>query len=112
MKIIEAIIKPFMLDGVKDALNRIGIPGMTVAEVRGIGRQQGHVEVYRRDEYELSFFPKFRIEIAVSDGMAGIVVQAIRETAMTGRIGDGKIFVKNLEETVRVRTGECGDIAL
>jgi len=112
MRKIEAIIKPFKLDEVKEALHGIGIQGMTVTEVKGFGRQKGHTELYRGAEYVVDFLPKIKIEIAVSDDMADKTVQAIVEAANTGRIGDGKIFVLPLEETVRIRTGERGPEAV
>jgi nitrogen regulatory protein P-II 1 len=108
MRKIEAIIKPFKLDEVKEALHGIGIQGMTVTEVKGFGRQKGHTELYRGAEYVVDFLPKIKIEIAVSDELADKVVQSIVEAAGTGRIGDGKIFVLPLEETIRIRTGERG----
>ena len=112
MRKIEAIIKPFKLDEVKDALNGVGIQGMTVTEVKGFGRQKGHTELYRGAEYVVDFLPKIKIEIAVAEDMADKAVQAIVEAANTGRIGDGKIFVQPLEAAVRIRTGEEGDDAL
>jgi nitrogen regulatory protein P-II 1 len=112
MKLIEAIIKPFKLDEVKDALNEIGIEGITVSEVKGFGRQKGHTELYRGAEYVVDFIPKVKIEIAVADELVAKVVAAIEETAKTGRIGDGKIFIMPLEEAVRIRTGEKGDEAI
>jgi nitrogen regulatory protein P-II 1 len=112
MKLIEAIIKPFKLDEVKDALNEIGIEGITVSEVKGYGRQKGHTELYRGAEYVVDFIPKVKLEIAVADEMVMKVVAAIEETAKTGRIGDGKIFVLPLEDAVRIRTGEKGDEAI
>jgi nitrogen regulatory protein P-II 1 len=112
MKKIEAIIKPFKLDEVKDALNEIGIQGMTVTEVKGFGRQKGHVELYRGAEYDVSFIPKVKIEVVAPDGMAEKVLSVILEKAKTGKIGDGKIFVSTLAEAVRIRTGERGDPAL
>jgi len=112
MKLIEAIIKPFKLDEVKDALNEIGIEGITVSEVKGFGRQKGHTELYRGAEYVVDFIPKVKLEIAVADELVAKVVAAIEETAKTGRIGDGKIFVLPLEEAVRIRTGEKGDEAI
>ena len=108
MRKIEAIIKPFKLDEVKEALHGIGVQGMTVTEVKGFGRQKGHTELYRGAEYVVDFLPKLKIEIAVSDEMAEKTVQVIVESASTGRIGDGKIFVLPLEEAVRIRTGERG----
>lgn len=112
MKRIEAIIKPFKLDEVKDALNAIGIQGMTVTEVKGFGRQKGHVELYRGAEYDISFIPKVKIELVIPDGMAEKVVATIEEKAKTGKIGDGKIFVSTVEEIVRIRTGEKGEAAI
>lgn len=108
MKKIEAIIKPFKLDDVKEALNEIGIQGMTISEVKGYGRQKGHKEIYRGAEYVVDFIPKIRIEIVVDDPQKDAVVDAIRGAANTGKIGDGKIFVLPIEEAVRVRTGETG----
>ncbi|MDH5637343.1 MAG: P-II family nitrogen regulator [Nitrospinota bacterium] len=112
MKKIEAIIKPFKLDEVKDKLNEIGVLGMTVTEVKGFGRQKGHTELYRGAEYVVDFLPKIKLEVAVSDDMVEEVVTAISQSAHTGRIGDGKIFVLPVEEAVRIRTGERGDTAL
>ena len=112
MRKVEAIIKPFKLDEVKDALNAIGIQGMTVTEVKGFGRQKGHTELYRGAEYVVDFLPKIKVEIAVSDDMADKAVQAIVEAANTGRIGDGKIFVLPMEEVIRIRTGERGSDAV
>ena len=112
MKLIEAIIKPFKLDEVKDALNEIGIEGITVCEVKGFGRQKGHTELYRGAEYVVDFIPKIKMEIAVSDDLVPKVLETIQNTAKTGRIGDGKIFVISLEEAVRIRTGESGDEAV
>jgi nitrogen regulatory protein P-II 1 len=112
MKMIEAIIKPFKLDEVKDALNELGVQGMTVTEVKGFGRQKGHLELYRGAEYDIAFVPKVKLEVAVSDAVAEKVVSVIEEKAKTGKIGDGKIFVFPLEETVRIRTGERGESAL
>ena len=112
MKMVTAIIKPFKLDDVRDALGEVGITGMTVTEVRGFGRQKGHTELYRGAEYVVDFLPKLKLEIAVPDERAERVVETIRETAVSGRIGDGKIFVTQIERTVRVRTGEEGDPAL
>jgi nitrogen regulatory protein PII len=108
MKKIEAIIKPFKLDDVKEALNEIGIQGMTVSEVKGYGRQKGHKEVYRGAEYVVDFIPKIKLEIVVDAGRVEQVVTKIRESAYTGKIGDGKIFVLEVEQAVRVRTGETG----
>jgi nitrogen regulatory protein P-II 1 len=112
MKLIEAIIKPFKLDEVKDALNAIGIEGITVSEVKGFGRQKGHTELYRGAEYVVDFIPKIKMEIAVSDDLVGKVVETIQNTAKTGRIGDGKIFIISLEEAIRIRTGENGTDAI
>ena len=112
MKKIEAIIKPFKLDEVKDALNAIGIQGMTVTEVKGFGRQKGHVELYRGAEYDISFIPKVKIEVVVAESIAEKVITTILEKAKTGKIGDGKIFISNLEEIIRIRTGERGDAAV
>jgi nitrogen regulatory protein PII len=108
LKKIEAIIKPFKLDDVKEALNEIGIQGMTVSEVKGYGRQKGHKEVYRGAEYVVDFIPKIKLEIVVDAGRVEQVVTKIRESAFTGKIGDGKIFVLTVEQAVRVRTGETG----
>ncbi len=112
MKKIEAIVKPFKLDEVKEALQGIGIQGMTVTEVKGFGRQKGHTELYRGAEYVVDFLPKIKIELAVSDEMAGKAVEAIVEAANTGRIGDGKIFVLPIGQALRIRTGEQGEEAL
>ena len=112
MKKVEAVIKPFKLDEVKDQLNEIGIKGITVSEVKGFGRQKGHTELYRGAEYVVDFLPKIKLEIAVSDGMLDDVIDAIIKTAQTGRIGDGKIFVTDLEDTIRIRTGERGEEAV
>lgn len=112
MKKVEAIIKPFKLDEVKDALNEIGVQGMTVTEVKGFGRQKGHVELYRGAEYDIAFIPKVKIEVVVSDSMVDKVVSTVLEKAKTGKIGDGKIFVSTLEQIIRIRTGETGDSAI
>jgi nitrogen regulatory protein P-II 1 len=112
MKLIEAIIKPFKLDEVKDALNEIGIEGITVSEVKGFGRQKGHTELYRGAEYVVDFIPKVKLEIAVADELVAKVVETIETTARTGRIGDGKIFIIPLDEAVRIRTGEKGGEAI
>ena len=112
MRKIEAIIKPFKLDEVKEALHGIGIQGMTVTEVKGFGRQKGHTELYRGAEYVVDFLPKIKIEITLGDDMADKAVQAIVEAANTGRIGDGKIFVLPVEEAIRIRTGERGEEAV
>lgn len=112
MRKIEAIIKPFKLDEVKDALNDIGIQGMTVTEVKGFGRQKGHTELYRGTEYEVVFLPKVKIEVVVSDSHVEKAVNTIIEKAKTGRIGDGKVFVTNVEDVIRIRTGERGEEAI
>jgi nitrogen regulatory protein P-II 1 len=112
MRKIEAVIKPFKLDEVKEALHGIGIQGMTVTEVRGFGRQKGHTELYRGAEYVVDFLPKIKIEIAVKDEMVDKVIDAIVKAANTGRIGDGKIFVLPMEEAIRIRTGERGSEAV
>jgi nitrogen regulatory protein P-II 1 len=112
MKKIEAIIKPFKLDDVKEALSEIGIYGMTVTEVNGYGRQKGHKEIYRGAEYVVDFVPKIKVEIAVSDERAEEAITTIRDAANSGKIGDGKIFVLSMEQAIRVRTGETGDDAL
>jgi len=112
MKKIEAIIKPFKLDEVKEALHDMGITGLTVSEVKGFGRQKGHTELYRGAEYVVDFLPKVKLEIIVSEDQAGKTVETIQKTAATGKIGDGKIFVSTLEEVVRIRTGETGDNAI
>ncbi|MCF6283826.1 MAG: P-II family nitrogen regulator [Candidatus Hydrogenedentes bacterium] len=112
MKKIEAIIKPFKLEEVKDALSAVGIQGLTVSEVKGFGRQKGHKELYRGAEYVVEFLPKVKLEIVVGDDAVEKVVKAILEGASTGRIGDGKVFVLPIEEAVRIRTGETGDAVL
>ena len=112
MKKIEAIIKPFKLDEVKDALNEMGVQGMTVTEVKGFGRQKGHVELYRGAEYNVAFVPKIKLDIAIPEEITGKVVEKIQEVARTGKIGDGKIFIYSLEEVVRIRTGEKGAAAI
>jgi nitrogen regulatory protein P-II 1 len=112
MKKIEAIIKPFKLDEVKDALNEIGIQGMTVTEVKGFGRQKGHTELYRGAEYVVDFIPKIKLEVVVPDGLAEKVASTIEQVAKTGKIGDGKIFIYAIEEAVRIRTGERGEAAV
>ena len=112
MKKIEAIIKPFKLDDVKDALTAAGVIGMTITEVRGFGRQKGHTELYRGGEYTVDFLPKIKVETMVPDHLADKVVGIILEAAKTGSIGDGKVFVSPVEEAVRIRTGERGDSAL
>ena len=108
MKKIKAIIKPFKLDDVKDALNGIGVNGMTVSEVKGFGRQRGHKEVYRGAEYQADFVPKIQIDVVVEDDLSLQVAEVIKDKAQTGKIGDGKIFVSSLEEAIRIRTGETG----
>ena len=112
MKKVEAIIKPFKLDEVKDKLNELGVKGITVTEVKGFGRQKGHTELYRGAEYVVDFLPKIKMEIVLADSLAEDVVSAIAKAAQTGRIGDGKIFITNLEEAVRIRTGERGEDAI
>lgn len=112
MKLITAIIKPFKLDDVRQALSDIGVQGVTVTEVKGFGRQKGHTELYRGAEYVVDFLPKVKIEAAVSAGIADQAVEAISKAANTGKIGDGKIFVSSIEQTIRIRTGETGDEAL
>ncbi len=112
MKKIEAIIKHFKLDEVRDALNKVGVQGMTVTEVKGFGRQKGHMEVYRGVEYEVKFLPKVKLEVAVAEDKLDEILKVIQENAKTGEIGDGKIFVSSLEETIRIRTGERGREAL
>jgi nitrogen regulatory protein P-II 1 len=112
MKKVEAIIKPFKLDEVKDALSEVGVQGMTVTEVKGFGRTGGKKEVYRGSAYVVDFVPKVKLEIVVADDLVHSVIDAIEKTAKTGRIGDGKIFVTSLEEAVRIRTGERGDEAI
>jgi nitrogen regulatory protein PII len=112
MKLISAIIKPFKLDDVRAALSELGVSGMTVTEVKGFGRQRGHTELYRGAEYVVDFVPKTRIEVAVKDGLVDQVIEAIVGAARTGKVGDGKIFVSNLERAIRIRTGEADDQAL
>ncbi len=112
MKKIEAVIKPFKLDEVKDALNALGVQGMTVSEVKGFGRQKGHVELYRGAEYDVAFIPKVKLEIVVPDSIADKAISTIQEKAKTGKIGDGKIFVSKIEEIIRIRTGERGEAAI
>jgi nitrogen regulatory protein P-II 1 len=112
MKLVKAVIKPFKLEEVKDALSEIGVEGMTVSEVKGFGRQKGHTEIYRGSEYTVDFLPKVKIEIGVADDLSDKVVDAIVGAAQTGKIGDGKIFILPMEECVRIRTGEKGDEAL
>jgi nitrogen regulatory protein P-II 1 len=112
VKKIEAIIKPFKLEEVKDALAALGIQGMTVIEVKGFGRQKGHTEIYRGSEYVVDFLPKVKIELVVADSLAPTAVEAIVKAAKTGKIGDGKIFVSNVESVIRIRTGETGEQAV
>ena len=112
MKLITAILKPFKLDDVREALSEAGITGITVTEVKGFGRQKGHTEIYRGSEYTVDFLSKVKIEIAVADEMVAKTVEAILKSAKTGKIGDGKIFVTNLEECIRIRTGETGSEAI
>jgi nitrogen regulatory protein P-II 1 len=112
MKKIEAVIRPFKLDEVKAALTNIGVQGLTVTEVRGIGRQKGHTEVYRGAEYEIQLQPKLRIETVLPDDLADQAIEAIRASASTGKVGDGKVFVTSVEDAVRIRTGERGEAAL
>ena len=112
MKKIEAIIKPFKLNEVKDALHEVGVTGMNVSEVKGFGRQKGHTEIYRGSEYTVDFLPKLKLEIVVSDDLADDVVQAIIKAAKTGKIGDGKVFVSPIESAVRIRTEEKGEHAV
>ncbi len=112
MKLITAIVKPFKLDDVREALSDIGVQGMTVTEVKGFGRQKGHTELYRGAEYVVDFLPKVKIEVAIDDSMLDQVLETITKTASTGKVGDGKIFVMNLEEVVRIRTGETGPAAV
>jgi nitrogen regulatory protein P-II 2 len=112
MKLITAIIKPFKLDDVREALAEVGVQGITVTEVKGFGRQKGHTELYRGAEYVVDFLPKVKLEIAVDDSMVDAVVDAVTKSAATGKIGDGKIFITNLEEIIRIRTGETGSDAV
>src|SRR5476651_1822734 len=112
MKKIDAIIKPFKLEDVKEALSELGVEGMTVSEVKGFGRQKGHTEIYRGSEYTVDFLPKIKLEIAVTDDVAGKAVEAIIRAAKTGKIGDGKVFILPLEEVVRIRTDERGEGAV
>jgi nitrogen regulatory protein P-II 2 len=112
MKLVTAVIKPFKLDDVREALSEIGIQGITVTEVKGFGRQKGHTELYRGAEYVVDFLPKVKLEVAIDDGMLDQVIEAITNTANTGKIGDGKIFVSPLEQIIRFRTGETGSDAV
>jgi nitrogen regulatory protein P-II 2 len=112
MKLITAVVKPFRLDDVRNALAEVGVQGMTVTEVKGFGRQRGHTELYRGAEYVVDFLPKVKVEVAVSDELAERVVEAIIQAAKTGKVGDGKIFVTNVDQVYRIRTGETGDQAI
>ncbi|MEH6470452.1 MAG: P-II family nitrogen regulator [Halopseudomonas sp.] len=112
MKLITAVIKPFKLDDVREALSEIGVQGITVTEVKGFGRQKGHTELYRGAEYVVDFLPKVKIDAAVADEIVDQVIEAVSKTANTGKIGDGKIFVSDLEQVIRIRTGETGNSAL
>ena len=112
MKLVTAIIKPFKLDDVREALSEIGVQGVTVTEVKGFGRQKGHTELYRGAEYVVDFLPKVKLEVAINDDLAERVIEAITKAANTGKIGDGKIFVTTLEQAIRIRTGETGPEAL
>ncbi|MEI6705530.1 MAG: P-II family nitrogen regulator [Methylococcales bacterium] len=112
MKLITAIIKPFKMDDVREALSEIGVAGVTATEVKGFGRQKGHTELYRGAEYVVDFLPKVKLEIAVADDVLDIAIEAIVKAANTGKIGDGKIFVSNLEQVIRIRTGETGEEAI
>ncbi|GAA5315201.1 MAG: P-II family nitrogen regulator [Candidatus Pelagadaptatus aseana] len=112
MKLVTAIIKPFMLDAVREALSEVGVQGITVTEVKGFGRQKGHTELYRGAEYVVDFLPKTKIEAAVADDQVDSVVETISKAAHSGKIGDGKIFVSSLEQVIRIRTGETGDDAI
>ncbi len=112
MKLITAVIKPFKLDDVREALSEIGVQGITVTEVKGFGRQKGHTELYRGAEYVVDFLPKVKVEVAVSSDLAEQVVEAVSKAANTGKIGDGKIFVSSLEQIIRIRTGETGEDAV
>ncbi len=112
MKLVTAVIKPFKLDDVRDALSEIGVKGITATEVKGFGRQKGHTELYRGAEYVVDFLPKVKLEIAIADDQVEAVIEAITKAANTGKIGDGKIFVTNLEEVIRIRTGETGTAAI
>ena len=112
MKLVTAIVKPHKVEAVKDALQGLGVQGLTLTEVRGYGRQRGHTEVYRGAEYTVEFVPKARLEVLVDDGLADAVVDAVIEAARTGQVGDGKVFVTDVQQVVRIRTGEQGDAAL
>lgn len=112
MKLVAAIIKPFKLDEVREALSSIGVQGVTVTEVKGFGRQKGHTELYRGAEYVVDFLPKLKVEVAIADRLLEQVIETIEKAANTGKIGDGKIFVSNIEQVIRIRTGESGEEAL
>ncbi|MEM9254831.1 MAG: P-II family nitrogen regulator [Pseudomonadota bacterium] len=112
MKLITAIVKPFKLDDVREALSEIGVQGITVTEVKGFGRQKGHTELYRGAEYVVDFLPKVKIEVAVAEGMVDQTIEAITKAANTGKIGDGKVFVSAMEQVIRIRTGETGEDAI
>ena len=112
MKLVTAIIKPFKLDDVREALSDIGVDGLTVTEVKGFGRQKGHTELYRGAEYVVDFLPKVKLEVAISDDLVDTTVEAITKSAATGKIGDGKIFISSLDEVIRIRTGETGSDAI
>ncbi|MBL4827881.1 MAG: P-II family nitrogen regulator [Spongiibacteraceae bacterium] len=112
MKLVTAVVKPFKLDDVREALSEIGVQGITVTEVKGFGRQKGHTELYRGAEYVVDFLPKIKIEVAIADSSVDRVIETITETANTGKIGDGKIFVSTLEQVIRIRTGETGEDAI
>lgn len=112
MKLVTAVIKPFKLDDVRESLSEIGVQGITVTEVKGFGRQKGHTELYRGAEYVVDFLPKVKIEVAITDEQVDAVIDAIMRVASTGKIGDGKIFVTNLEQVIRIRTGETGNDAI
>ncbi|MDO7653657.1 MAG: P-II family nitrogen regulator [Porticoccus sp.] len=112
MKLVTAVVKPFKLDDVREALAEVGVQGITVSEVKGFGRQKGHTELYRGAEYVVDFLPKVKLEIAVDDSQVDSVVEAVTKSAQTGKIGDGKIFITNLEEVIRIRTGETGSDAV
>jgi nitrogen regulatory protein PII len=112
MKLVQAIIKPFKLDDIRDALSKVGVEGLTVSEAKGFGRQKGHTEIYRGAEYEVDLLPKLSLEVVIRDDLLETVVEAISETAQTGKIGDGKIFVFEVEQAIRIRTGEEGEAAI
>ena len=112
MKLVTAIIKPFKLDDVREALSEVGIYGMTVTEVKGFGRQKGHTELYRGAEYVVDFLPKIKLDIAITNDLVDRVIESIQKAANSGKIGDGKIFISSLEQVIRIRTGECGEDAL